>query len=156
MRRRALLGGASGLVVMAGCVGRMLPDESPVAETQFRVYDGGADFYAEAPGAKEPPRITFDTETPHVDIVGKLIVGSSTCDKAALTDLAYDADSDTLRVKIGSGEKPNASNSCSGDESADAYHARITFQSRLPKTVIATETGDLEDRQTTAHSPGTN
>ncbi len=101
------------------------------------------------PSVTEPPKIHFDSNQDMVVISGTLFVGSSDCNIATLTSRNYDHDSDTFTVTVGSGTR-DSGNSCSGDESADAYRIRAEFESALPETVTATEE-DGDNRSTTAH-----
>lgn len=152
MKRRALLGGLGGLLATAGCMGQLTPGSAAIERRELTAYDPDDAFYDGAPDVSDPPKITFDEAETQVRVTGKLFVGSSTCNKAILTEASYERDSDTLRLTVGSGEKENAGNSCTADESIDAYRAIITFTEQLPQTAVATE----EDggNTTTAHPTG--
>lgn len=153
MKRRTALGALAGLVAGAGCSDVLPPGSSPVSESELAVFEPGSDFYSTAPGIFEPPRVTFEPARSRVVVVGRLPVGSSTCHEAALERVAYDGGSDTLRVTIGSGEKESRGNTCTGDESVDAYRATFVFDAALPGTVVARETGGTEERVTVAPNP---
>lgn len=156
MNRRALLGGLSGLLATAGCVGQLTPWSSPIEHRELTAYDPSEDFYDEAPKVRDPPKITFTEAKTQVRVTGKLFVGSSTCGKAVLKEASYERDGDTLRVTVGSGDKEHDGDYCTADESADAYRAIITFKEQLPQTVVAIQKDDGGDNKTTAHYPMTN
>lgn len=151
MKRRTALGALAGLVAGAGCSGGLSPGSSPVSKSELAVFEPGSDFYSSVPAIKDPPRVTFEPARSRVVVVGRLPVGSSTCNEAALERVAYDEG--TLRVTVGSGE--SRGNTCTGDESVDAYRATVVFDTSLPRTVVATETGGVEERETVARNPAT-
>lgn len=152
MNRRTALGGLCALAT-TGCLARIVPGSGPVVERELTVYEPGTAVYESAPDVTAPPRVTFEPDETRVRVVGRLFVGSSTCHEAALERVAYDGSSDALRVVVGSGEKPRSGDACTGDESVDAYRALITFDERLPDTVVAEETGGVEDTGTTVRNP---
>jgi hypothetical protein len=152
MNRRTLLGGLGGLLATAGCIGQLTPESAAIESKELAAYDPEDAFFDETPGVRDPPKIAFVEAESQVRVTGKLYVGSSTCNKAALKEVSYNEKTDTLRLTVGSGEKENSGNFCTGDESVDAYRAIITFRNQLPQTVVATE----EDggTKTTAHPSG--
>ena len=152
MNRRTVLG-VCGVVATTGCLSHDVLGSGPITNRDLTAYDSGSEFYNAAPGLREPPKVTFKLKKSSVLITGKLYVGSSSCNKAALKHVAYDTSADTLRVTIGSGEQQQSGNACTADESADAYRARITFADQLPATVEATENGSMGDIKTTAQNP---
>lgn len=152
MHRRAVLGGVGCLLATPGCLSRLLIG-GPIADRELTAYDPGTDFYDAAPGLREPPSVTFEREATAVEITGTLFVGSSTCHEAALAAVSYDGSTETLHVTVGSGESEQAGNACTGDESADAYRAVVTFEEQFPSTVVATEIDSPGESETTARNP---
>lgn len=148
MNRRAVLIGVCSLLATGGCLDRALLGDEAIANREFTAYEPGSDFYDAAPPVDKPPQVTFDQEATTVEVTGKLFVGSSTCHQAALKESTYDADADTFAVTLGSGQKPNSGNACTGDESIDAYRALITFDEQLPATVEATELDNPGETET--------
>lgn len=155
MKRRTVLGGICSLGATTGCLAQVTPGSRSISERKFTAYDPQSDFYDSAPDVTDPPEITFQPDNNRVQVVGKLFVGSSTCNKAVLNQATFDERSGTLQVVIGSGKKEQSGNPCTGDESADAYRALIIFDQQLPETVKAKEKGDAKDNETTAQNPDT-
>ncbi|WP_424006964.1 hypothetical protein [Haloferax denitrificans] len=152
MNRRTLLGGLGGLLATAECIGQLTPESAAIESKELTAFDPEDTFYDEAPGVRDPPKIVFVEAETQVRVTGKLYVGSSTCKKAALKEASFNRQTDTLRLTVGSGDKENAGNSCTADESVDTYRAIITFRDQLPQTVVATE--EDEGAKTTAHPNG--
>jgi hypothetical protein len=153
MQRRRAIGALVALIVGGAVLDRFVFRSSPIVEREFSAFDPGSDVYDAAPEVTTGPRVTFHPEERRVGIVGKLFVGSSDCDRAALERATVDADADTLRVTVGSETKASGADGCSADESADAYRVSVTFENRLPGTVEVEETGDLANRTTTVENP---
>ena len=153
MKRRRALGGVASLLAGGVVLDRFVLGTGPIVEREVSAFDPGTEFYDAAPEVTAPPRVTFLPNGRRVRIVGKLFVGSSSCDRAGLERATYDGGADTLRVTVGSEAKPGSGHGCTGDESADAYRVSVTFEERLPGTVAVEETGDPTNRATTVKNP---
>jgi hypothetical protein len=153
MKRRRALGGLAGLLAGGVVIERFVAGTSPIVEREFSAFDPATQFYDAAPEATAPSRVTFHPDESRVRIVGKLFVGSSSCDRAALERATYDGRADSLLVTVGSETKPGGGHGCTGDESADAYRVSVTFEERLPETVAVEEAGDVSTRETTVKNP---
>mgnify|MGYP006290711001 FL=1 len=153
MKRRRALGGLAGLLGGGVVIDRFVLGTSPIVTREFSAFDPGTEFYDAAPAVTAPPRVTFLPNDRRIRIVGKLFVGSSSCDRAGLERATYDAAPDTFRVTVGSETKPGSGHGCTGDESADAYRVSVTFDEQLPETVAVEEAGDVSNRATTVKNP---
>ncbi|WP_435359973.1 hypothetical protein [Haloarchaeobius sp. DFWS5] len=163
MRRRAFLSSLTrtatvcGLVATTGCLAELQTtfggESGPIAAREFTVVEPASDDFDAAPAVEEPPRVSFDNSRYRVQVVGRLHVGSGTCDEAKLVGASHDADSDLLHLTVGSGQKRDPPDYCTADESVDAYRATITFEERLPGRVLARERGHLLGTETTVERP---
>jgi hypothetical protein len=155
VQRRSLLKATSlTLVGLSGCLdtvrehlpGNHLPS---YVHTEFTVYQPGSAGYDQAPGVREPPRVEFEPQNDRVVVTGLFFVGSSSCNKAGLETISYDADSRRLDAEVRSTRQEDAGHACTGNESADAYRLVATFDEQFPERVDVTEGSD-RDKQTTS------
>lgn len=133
-----------GLVSSSGCLtilntGSHSNTPGPVTETEFTVYQPNDERFDEAPSVRDSPNITFDETNNRVVVTGKFFVGSSECDKAAFEDIQYSSDDRHLDITIGTEQRSDTGNSCTGGESLDAYRLIISFGNPLPDRVSVTE-----------------
>lgn len=148
MQRRALLKTAPvALVGVTGCLSAVrdvLPgnDLPGYVHTEFTHFQPGSDGYERAPAVGDPPQVVFDENGGRVTVRGKLLVGSSTCDRAGLEGIGYDVDRRTLSATVGSVSRDTDRNSCTSDESADAYRLVATFDQNYPERVKVEERDD--------------
>lgn len=160
MERRTFLAGAGTGVVAALGVDAAAPRGpvrsvlgGPVVRREFTVYQPGTDGYEAAPEVNAPPTISFDADAGTVTVVGKLFVGSSTCDEAKLERVVYRADSNTFSVAVDGGSKRDGllpvAGACSDDMSPDAYRLELALESGLPDAVLVVE-GSGADLHTAA------
>lgn len=141
MHRRRLLAGAVALPALAataGCTG-LAHLLTPVEDHEFTAYQPATGAFDRAPGPDEEPEIEFDADASRVVVTGSLFVGSSSCNRAVLEGVRWEADADALRVVVGSGRQPDAGNACTADESADAYRLVVTFDGVLPEAATVRE-----------------
>ncbi|GAA0246886.1 hypothetical protein ACFFQF_05775 [Haladaptatus pallidirubidus] len=151
MKRRALLA-ATALTLSEGCLTSLTstPNGSrPVADRKFTIYELDSDASERSPGPTEKPTVSFGLASKQVIVLGSLYVGLSQCNKAELKDVSCDADSETLTVRVGNGDKSHSGNSCTADESADAYRLVVTMKEQLPKTVRVEQVGDPSAKSVT-------
>ena len=104
-RRRFLYAlGVGGL----GVVGfrQTVLDPSPIAGREFELDPpavDGLERYDGPPGAERRPPAVEVTDSEHsVEVIGRMPVGSSSCDRAVLERATYHARTDTLHV-VGTG-----------------------------------------------------
>jgi len=137
MKRRSVVLGITGAIVSGGVALNLNTKRQidPDLDWKFTSYDPSSDFHDSAPKITDSAEVSFKDDT--VEIVGKLFVGSSECGKAILKRAKYNESEEKLQVTVGSEQKGQ---SCTEDESADAYQAVFTFDEQLPDTVTVKET----------------
>ena len=145
--RRELLTacGAAGSVVLAGCSGTIFArDGTHVVSRSFERVDRGGD---------DRIRVAFDSDANEVRVTGFAYYGSSSCDELVLKSAAYDGETDTLRVEVGSKGRLLAF-ACTGDMAATDYRVVVRFRGELPGTVEVAEylDGEARDSRTVERS----
>jgi len=162
-RRRFLRAlGVGGL----GVVGfrQTVPDPSPIAGREFELDPpavDGLERYDGPPGAERRPPAVEVTDSEHsVEVIGRMPVGSSSCDRAVLERATYHARTDTLHVVVGTGPQREGfrdsvwlGRGCTSDLSWDTYRVRVTMSDELPDTVVVVERAHGDTTTTTFERP---
>ncbi|WP_435152038.1 hypothetical protein [Haladaptatus sp. DFWS20] len=151
MKRRSLLT-VTAVTLSGGCLaslGDVSGGSQYIVNREFTEYQPESDGFERAPGPTDKPTVSFESESKQVVVRGALFVGSSQCHRADLKDVSYDATSKTLTVRVGSGDTSNSGNSCTADESADAYRLVVTMKERLPETFRVEQIDDPSAKSTT-------
>lgn len=150
MNRRRLIQGAAVSVLPAnGCLKRQSASSGgPIRSRTFEVTEQGP------PASNDDgPSVAFRPDTNQVQVTGQMEAGNP-CERAAL--LSAIDENGTLAIEVGT--QPTRDilkrvTGCPDSLQVVAYRVTITYEDRLPETVVVTETSDPPDapRSTTVH-----
>jgi hypothetical protein len=134
-RRRFLRGAAAAPFVTSGCLDRAGAD-GPITAREFEILEHNP------PGPHDDdPAVEFRPADRQVVVTGKMETGNP-CKRAAPLETTYDTNTDSLAVTVGTKKTRDLVKRVTGcPDSLETvrYRLTVTFEERLPGTVVATE-----------------
>lgn len=157
-RRRVLALSASALAISAaGCLESLADDGTPAivtgtelavnpddVEARFSDSDGNGD--EEFVSHEDPPEVTVDGS--EIEIVGALVIGSSTCKTVGIDRIEHDEETDRLTVAIADVDDREDGVDCTADAALASYRAIVSLERPIDQLRVI-ESGTEGERRIT-------